>query len=1012
MNIAEYSIKKKTVTLALTVVLIVGGILSFQGLSRLEDPEFTIKQARVITSYPGATPTQVEEEVSEVIETAVQQLGQLKEVRSVNTPGLSVVEVEIQDKYDKASLPQVWDELRRKVNDAQKNLPPGAGPSIVNDDFGDVFGILFALVGEGYTYKELEEFADYLRRELLLVPDVAKVIIAGVQPQEVHIKLSRNKLAQLGISLNQIYHTLGKQNLVQPSGALRVENEYIHIKPTGEFTSVEEIGNVLIQGRSNDDKIFLKDIASIERAYKTPPDLLTGFNGQKSLVIGISIASGGNVVTMSEAVKAKIEQLKFQTPLGMEIKTITFQSDFVTESINGFIISLIEALAIVIGILMIFMGLRSGILIGLVLLLTVMGTFIFMDMWGISLERISLGALIIALGMLVDNAIVVTEGMLIKMQSGTNAVKAAREVVSQTMMPLLGATVIAILAFAAIGLSQDSTGEYTRSLFQVILISLMLSWIVAITITPLLCKLFFKVEKSQSKPKDPYQGFIFTAYRGLLTACLRFRWVTMGVMIAALAASIYGFGLLENSFFPQSSRPQFMVHFWLPQGTDIRHTRDETQKLEKFIRELDHVTDIATFIGQGAPRFLLTYTPEQRFSSYALLLVNVDDYEKIDGLMATIAQHTEQNFPNAQPTLRKFVLGPGRENSLEARFLGPNPSVLRQLSEQAKQVMRDDGGAVGIRDDWRERVKLLQPQFAEIQARAVGITKADVDRMMQTTFSGDRVGVYREDIKLLPILSMAPDEERKTVDNINNLQIWSPLAQGTIPLRQVISGVETEWQDSVIKRKDRKRAITAQASQKTGNSSVVFNRIRGPIEAIDLPPGYELEWVGEYYDSTKAQAALFAKIPPTIMLVILILIMLFNAIRQPLIIVLTVPLSIIGVTIGLMATGQSFGFMALLGFLSLSGMLIKNAIVLIDQIDFEISEGTELWDAIIHSSVARMRPVAMAAITTVLGMIPLLADVFFVAMAVTIMAGLTFATILTLIVVPVLYAILFKAKEK
>jgi len=700
----------------------------------------------------------------------------------------------------------------------------------------------------------------------------------------------------------------------------------------------------------------------------------------------------------------------------MDLEIITFQSDNVVTAINGFIVSLIEALAIVIVVLMIFMGLRSGILIGVVLLLTVLGTFVGMQLWGISLERISLGALIIALGMLVDNAIVVTEGMLIKIEAGVDKVKAAREVVGQTALPLLGATVIAILAFAAIGLSQDSTGEYTRSLFQVMLISLLLSWLIAVTVTPLLCTMFLTAKPAKSteqhKQADPYGGIIFRVYKSFLSTCLRLRWLTLTVLGGLLAAAIYMFGLLENSFFPESTRPQFMVHFWLPQGTDIRDTSSEMKVLEGYIQKLPGVVSVASFVGSGAPRFVLTYSPEKQYSSYGIMLVNIEDYHAITQLMPEIQQYAEDKFPNAQIKQRRFVLGPGREDSLEVRFNGPNPAELRKLANQAKDIIHQDGGAVGIKDNWRERVKLIRPLFAESQARQSGITKKDMDESLQIAFGGTAVGIYRDQDKLLPIVARAPEDEQADVANLNHIQVWSPIAQQTVPMRQIISGVKTSWEDAIIQRRDRKRTITAQATQKIGNASVVLERIKPKIDAIQVPLGYEREWGGEYEDAKDAKTALFKNIPITIVLMVLILIVLFNSLRQPLIIVLTVPLAIIGVSVGLLVTGQSFGFMALLGFLSLSGMLIKNAIVLIDQINLEIQTGKEPWDAILDASVSRMRPVAMAAVTTVLGMIPLLFDVFFVGMAVTIMAGLTFATLLTLIVVPVLYAIFFRITQQ
>jgi len=1011
MNIAEWAIRKKTVTLVIVFLIIGGGIAAYENLGRLEDPEYTIKEALVITPYPGATPQEVEEEVVDELETAIQQLPQLKEVRSISKAGISIITVEIKDKYGKNDLPQVWDELRRKVNDAQSLLPPGAGPSLVQDDFGDVYGILLSIVGKGYSYRELEDYADFIRKELLLVPDVAKVEIYGIQKQQVFVELSRDKMAQLRISYRQIYTTLARQNLVSPAGQVRVGDAYIRINPTGEFTSVKEIGDLMLYGRqAGAKKIYLKDISKISRGYQTPPKNIIRFDGDNAYVIGVSIVPGGNVVNMGEGIKQKLQTLESQTPVGMNLGVINFQPDDVTKSIDNFMISLMEALAIVIVVLMIFMGLRSGLLIGAVLLLTVLATFIGMDLWGVNLERISLGALIIALGMLVDNAIVVTEGILIKINAGVDRLKSAKDVVSQNSIPLLGATVIAILAFSAIGLSQDSTGEYTRSLFIVIMLSLFFSWLIAITITPLFCVMFLKEKKppKSGKPEDPYGGWFFRAYRTFLKTCIHVRWLTLGVMGGMLAVAIMGFGLLENSFFPDSPRNQFMVHVWLPEGTDIRRTSEDVRGLEQYIKEQPEVKSVTSFVGQGAPRFLLTYSPEKQYDAYAFLLVNTNDFKTIDTVIKRVDEYASKRFVDAQIKLMKFMLGPGKEDSIEIRFLGNDPNVLRHLSEQSKAIMEADGGIRHIKDNWRQRVKVIRPQYTEQQARQAGIARSDLNDMLQMVYTGKRVGIYRDGDKLLPILSKSPDVESEDVLDINNIHVWSPVAQQTIPIRQIVSGFDVAWEDGVIHRQDRKRTVTAQAVQKFGNASVPFERIKPKVEAIELPTGYTLEWGGEYEDSQDAQQALLGNMPVTWILMFFIMVMLFNSLRQPLIIALTLPLAIIGVTVGLLVTGQSFGFMALLGFLSLTGMLIKNAIVLIDQINIEVATGKEPFVAILDSCVSRLRPVSMAAVTTVLGMIPLLFDIFFIGMAVTIMAGLTFATVLTLIVVPVLYAVFFK----
>ncbi|MCE5327500.1 MAG: efflux RND transporter permease subunit [Planctomycetaceae bacterium] len=1010
MNIAETAIRNQAVTWVLTVAVIAGGMWAYSKLGRLEDPEFTIKDAQVITRYPGASAMQVADEVTDEIETAVQQMGQLDRVKSLSQPGLSIVRVTMKDKYDKKSLPQVWDELRRKVNDAQSKLPPGAQTSVVNDDFGDVFGVFLAVFGDGFTWAELKDYVDLLRRELLLCQDVAKVSLYGDQQEVVYVEISRQKIAALGIAPNQVYASLAGANLVTPSGSVDVDTLRIRIEPTGEFKSVEEIGNVLLR-TDKSSKLYLRDIADIREGYADPPTTIMRFNGRAAIGVGISTVEGGNAVTMGNAVQARLLELQEQTPIGMEVGVISMQSASVTASVNGFIVNLVEAVLIVIGVLMIAMGLRSGLIIGVILVLTVAATFLGMYLRGILLERISLGALIIALGMLVDNAIVIVEGILVNIQRGMERIEAAASIVKQTMWPLLGATLIAILAFAAIGASQDSTGEYCRSLFLVILISLLASWVTAVTVTPLFGVKFLRA-KVASGQTDPYGGVFFSGYRWLLRKCLQFRWVTLIIMALLLVTAVWGFGFIKTSFFPDSTRPQFMIHFWLPQGTDIRQTEAELAKAEKQLGRYQEITDVTGFVGRGALRFLLTYTPEDVNSAYGMLLVSVRDYRQIDSLIQRL-QKDFQEYPDALIFSRRFILGPGEPGKIQARFRGGDPRVLRGIESQAMSIMRSHPMAVDVLSDWRQRVPLAVPLIAESQAREVGLERSAIATRLETAFSGLQIGIYRKRDKLLPIVTWPPETERSDIDNINDVQIWSPTAKQTIPLRQVILAMETRSNDETVWRRNRLPTLTVKCDPKEGyQASETFEQLRPKIEAIPLPPSYTLEWGGEYEDSNKAQAALAGKIPVVLIMMVLILVVLFNSVRVPLAIFLTVPLAIIGVTAGLLLFRQPFGFMAILGFLSLAGLQIKNAVVMADEFRAQISSGKDPFKSVVDSGVSRLRPVSMGALTTVLGMIPLVTDAFFVSMAVTIMMGLIFATVLTTLVFPVIYAVVFQIRPR
>ncbi|BBL89216.1 multidrug transporter AcrB [Vibrio rotiferianus] len=1013
-GIAAYFIRNRVISWMVSLIFLIGGTAAFFGLGRLEDPAFTIKDAMVVTSYPGATPQQVEEEVTYPLEKAIQQLTYVDEVNSISSRGLSQITVTMKNNYGPDDLPQIWDELRRKVNDLKGSLPPGVNDPSVIDDFGDVYGILLAVTGDGYSYKELLDYVDYLRRELELVDGVSKVSVSGQQQEQVFIEISMKKLSSLGLSPNTVFNLLSTQNVVSDAGAIRIGNEYIRIQPTGEFQSVDELGDLLLTESGAQGLIFLKDVADIKRGYVDVPTNIINFNGNLALNVGVSFAQGVNVVEVGKSFDRRLAELKYQQPVGVEISEIYSQPKEVDKSVSGFVVSLAQAVGIVIIVLLFFMGLRSGLLIGLILLLTVLGTFIFMKYLAIDLQRISLGALVIALGMLVDNAIVVVEGILIGTQKGRTRLQAATDIVTQTKWPLLGATVIAVTAFAPIGLSEDSTGEYCGTLFTVLLVSLMLSWFTAISLTPFFADIFFKGQKIKSgegEDNDPYNGIIFVMYKNFLEFCMRRAWLTVIVLVAGLAASIYGFTFVKQAFFPSSTTPIFQVDVWLPEGTDIRATNAKLNELEGWLAKQDHVDHITTTAGKGLQRFMLTYAPEKSYAAYGEITTRMDNYEALAPLMERFRAHIKANYPEINYKLKQIELGPGGGAKIEARIIGSDPTVLRTLAAQVMDIMYADPGATNIRHDWRERTQVLEPKFNESQARRYGITKSDVDDFLSMSFSGMNVGLYRDGTTLMPIVARLPEDERIDIRNIEGMKIWSPAQSEFIPLQQVTMGYDMRWEDPIIVRKNRKRMLTVMADpdilgQET--AATLQKRLQTQIEAIEMPPGYSLEWGGEYESSGDAKASLFTTMPMGYLFMFLITIFLFNSIKEPLIVWLTVPLALIGVTTGLLALNTPFGFMALLGFLSLSGMVLKNGIVLLDQIEIEMKSGKEAYDAVVDAAVSRVRPVCMAAITTILGLIPLLPDIFFKPMAVTIMFGLGFATILTLVVVPVLYRLFHK----
>ena len=1005
MNIAKYAIEYKTVTLVTAALIILGGLVAYQQIGRLEDPEFTIKEAVIFTNYPGADAREVEQEVTEPIETAIQQLKQLKEVRSISRSGTSIVFAEMKEHYDKQTLPQIWDELRRKIRDMQGKLPAGCGKPVVNDDFGDVYGVLFAITGSGYSKRALKEIAEDLRRELLLCKDVGRIDFWGLPQEAVYIEIDRSKLAHLGFPPNAIFDTIKQQNTVNFAGKLKISSEDVNLRVTGAFTDVEELGELLIKGSSSDRTIHLKDVAKIKRDCVDPPPELLFYNGKQAVGIGISTISGGNVIAMGDSIKKRLAELKKNIPAGIELHPIAHQSESVKIAVQGFVWNLAAAVAIVIVLLVLFMGMREGVIIGTILLITIFATIICMWVLSISLQRISLGALVIALGMLVDNAIVVVEGIILKSNAGMSKKQAAEKTVHETQWPLLGATAIAILAFAAISLSKNMTGEWLASLFQVICLSLGLSWVLAVTLAPCLCVAF--VPANAEIKSTPHNNYFYSTYRQFVKKCIDHRWIFLLAIVLILITAGWGFKHVKQDFMPDMNRPQFIVDVWLPEGTHINQTAAELNSMGKYLKKLPGITNVANFVGHGSLRFLLTYSPEMPSSSYGQLLVEVDDFQKIPPLIPRILKHLGTTYPNAIISVDSFKLGPGG-GAVEARFSGPDTKILRRLAKQTQKIMLSEKNTRSVRIDWGNKVKVESIIMAENRARKIGVSRQEIANSMAMNFSGSTVGYYREKDDLLPIILRPPCHQRCGIDNLNSIQVWGNAYKKWLPIEQVINGIKTDWENPVIRRINRKRTIAILCKPVTGTTETLFKSLSRKIEKIKLPEGYKLEWGGEHKEAVEANQKLMSNVPVAFIAMFIIMVMLFNSLKHPLVIMMGLPLIIIGVAAGLLISGKAFGFMAMLGFLSLTGMLIKNEIVLLDEINLELASGKPPYEAVIDSAVSRVRPVCMAAFTTVLGMIPLLWDAFFAPMAVTIMGGLTFATALTLLVIPVLYSTVFR----
>ncbi len=1015
MDIAAYSIRNRLIMWLVIALSLFAGWFAYGNMPRFEDPEFTIRQAQIFTPYPGGSPEEVAREVSAPLEEALQDMAEVKEIRSVSSSGFSEITVEIKfgDSQSREELQIIWTKLRNKVRDAAAELPPGAGTSQVFDEFGDVFGIYYVITGDGYSMPELRSYGKALRQELLAVPGVGKINIAGEQDEVIYVEISRQNAAALGTTVNAIFDQLSTQNAVVAGGTVEVGGQRMVISPSGDIDSVESISNLLVssgQGRV----VQLRDIAQVSRGLREPAEFLAYYDGQPALIMGIAAVSGSNVVAVEQAMAGRLAELEAQKPAGIVLHEFYNQGKTVDQSVSDFVVNVLIALAIVIGTLFVFMGFKSGLVIGIGLVLTIAATLGTMYVGDIPMHRISLGALIIALGMLVDNAIVVTDGILIGCQRGRKIVDIASDVVRRSIWPLLGGTVVGILAFAPIGLAPGDVAEFTGDLFWVILISLLYSWVFAITLTPFLCSILFKsVEDSCEEGaggapiEDEAEGRAMSAFKGLVAWLVARRYVTIAGAGALFAASAAGFTLVTPGFFPASTTPQMVVDYWMPEGTDIAATDADMRELQEYISTLEGVDHVHTLVGRGTLRYMLTYQFESSNPAYGQLLVKLDDYRRLDTLIPQVQAHIDANFTQAQGKVWRFVLGPGGGSKVEATFSGPDPEILRDLAQQAQTILHADGEAIAIKDNWRQPVPTIEPIYSEVKGRLARVSRSDVGAALARNYSGQQVGVYRENDDLIPIMSRAPENERQGVANMGSILVISPTG-AAVPVEQVTAGIETVWRDSRLRRTDNVWSIKAQADPEPGVlAGELQARVEPLIEAIELPPGYSLTWDGESGSSAEANSQLAGAIPFGFGAMVLVVIFLFNGLKQPLVIWSVVPLSLFGVVFGLIVMGVPFEFMAILGVLSLAGLLIKNAIVLVDQIDLEIDEGKPRFDALVDSAASRVRPVLLGSGTTVLGVIPLFFDAFFQSMAVVLVFGLSFATALTLVVVPVVYAAVF-----
>ena len=1004
MKFVKYFLQKRSVTILLLLLVLGGGLLSYVKMGKLEDAPFTIKQALVLTPYPGASPSEVQSQVTDVLEESIQSLGELYYLKTENRAGLSKITVYVKKEIRADEMQQLWDKLRRKVNDVQSKLPADAGPSVVNDDFGDVLGVFYGLTGEGYSYRELEEQAKLIKNELLKVKDVAKVEIYGVQPPTIDVILTPSVMARSGITPSDISRAFEAQNRVVDAGGIDAGVNRIRIESTGNFYSLDDIRNLTIVSRTG-EHFRLADIAEIKESYQTPPSNKMRINGSPAVGIAISTVPTGNVVNMAEAVKGKIEQFSETMPEGFELQTIYDQGYESAVANQGFIWNLIISVVTVVAILLFFIGFKNGILIGSGLVFSIFATLIVMLAQGIALQRMSLAAIIIAMGMLVDNAIVVSDSALVNMQRGMRKRVAIMRACSSTALPLLAATIIAILTFLPIYYSPHITGELLSSLVVVIGVSLMFSWVFALTQTPFFIQEFVRRPRPDELKDALFAGKYYDKFRTALRWVICHRYATIGCMVVMMLLAAWRF-----KFIPKDKQ-YFTLDVWLPEGTKIEETDRQVMEMSEYIRGQEETEIVSTYIGRTPPRYYLSNVSFGPQSNYAQILVKCKTSELSRQLHTRLQDSISLKYPEPLIKVNKFELSPLTEAVIEARFLGPDPAVLDSLVGQAIEVMRRNPKVADARNEWGNMSLVIRPVYDPVKAGALGITKASMMQSVKSINDGLPVGIYRDDEKKVPVLLKSGDVDITDVNALGDFSIWN--GERSAPLSQVTERIERSWEFPQVRTYNRQLSMAAMCGVKPGYTmSEVHGEIRKEIEKIHLPEGYTFFWDSQYKDQGEAMQAIAKYFPLAFLALIVILVALFGNFREPVIILCILPLSLIGIAVGMLLTGFDFGFFPIAGWLGLLGMIIKNVIVLIDEINVQHRSGIDLYTSIVEATVSRTRPVLMAATTTIFGMVPLLFDVAFGGMAVTIIFGLTFATGLTLFVTPALYSMFYKVKGK
>jgi len=1033
MDITRFAIEKNRIFLALLLVVLFSGLAAYRDMPRDEDPGFIIRVALVQTFFPGASPERVELLVTDKLEEVIQEIPELDFVSSTSKTGVSIIYVNILEEY--TNMRPIWDNLRRKIERARGVLPENVIGPVVNDEFGDVFGSLIAITGDGFDYRELRDIADEVRNELLFIPEAAKVEIAGEQEERIFVEYDNARLAEFGISPLQLQQILQSRNIILPGGDISTAYERIALEPTGSFQSIEEVARTFINLPGRTDLIRLEDLVEIRRAYIDPPASIVRNNGERALGLAVSLREGGNILDLGAAIREVIDRAQQVYPVGIEFDVVQFQADAVERKIRDFVGNLFQAVVIVALVMLVFLGLRTGLVVASLIPTTIVSALLVMSVFNIGLDQMSLASLIIALGMLVDNAIVMSESIMVQMQGGKPAKNAAVDAAKELRMPLLISSLTTAAAFLPIFLAESNTGEYTAPLFKVVTITLLCSWVMALTLIPTLSVLFLKVKAVTGE--GSYATPFHRRYRSMLFYLVNRPWQTLAGVGAVFVVAMLGFGYVPKIFFPPNDRPSFTIEIDLPAGSPIERTNEIAAGIEAFMAEnlLAHENEGAgiinwgVFVGEGAPKFLLSYNPEPPNPAYGMLLVNTTSRDIIPGLISRIERFALGAFPDANADVRPLPLGPPVTSPVEIRLSGRDEATLFAIVDRVMEQLRETPGARQVTDNWGTRSKKLVLEIDETRARLAGVSHQDIAISMQTYLTGLEATEYREDDQLIPVVMRSQadldcppgrfevEDCRRIIDpsDFAGISVYSQATGASVPLSQV-AVPEIVWQPGEITRRDRLKTVTVSSLLDPGVTAAEVNEVIGPWlnERDDTWPfGYFWEFGGEAESSGEANASISAKMPVGFMIILLLLVAQFNSFRRPLIILLTIPLALIGVVFGLLVARSYFGFMTLLGVISLAGIVINNAIVLLDRIRIEQEHnGLDPGTAVLEAAQQRIRPILLTTATTIGGLLPLWlgGGPMWEPMAIAIIFGLAFATVLTLGVVPVLYTLLFRVK--